>query len=468
MHKSYRLAVMFSALFATSGLVAPSFAQTLEETLIAAYERHPALDAARASVRSADEGVAQARGGTRPFVTGQLDLGASTGDGFFDVEGSNNQSAQIGLQQRIYDSGATPARIETARAAVESARALLQNTEQTVLLEAITAYSDVLRDIQFLSLARNNVRVIERELQAAKDRFQVGEVTRTDVAQAEARLAAAQSNLIASEGGLQRSRDAFIAAIGTEPKDLAPPPALPEVPANESVAQELARQNHPQIRAASEAVILTEFALENAKSAFGPTVDINGSLSSSRSEGQNNFGSGTTITDTNRLSLGLQMRLPIYSGGSNVSAMRQAQADLEEAQANLQDTARIVRQNVSAAMTGLAVARSSIAASRLEITATRIAFESVQEEALLGARTTLAVLDAEQDLLNAQTNLVSAERDEFVAIFTLLSAIGLLSVDQLGLDVDIYDPEDNFDAVQRAPFLDERTGGPFGRILGRF
>lgn len=456
-------AVAALSVFASFAL-SPAQAQTLEQTLVATYESHPALEAARAAVRASDEGVAQARTGQRPQVNATFDAGAQTGDGFVDFDGSNSQTLALSASQSLYNGGDTVAAIEAARAGVESSRASLASTEQTVLLEAITAYSDVLRDTQFVALSENNVRVIERELQAARDRFEVGEVTRTDVAQAEARLAAANSNLIASRGNLSRSEDAYQAAVGSRPIDLAPQPILPALPGSLDDAQELARQNHPQIRAATESVIAAEFNLERAQSGFGPTVGVTGSIGVTRSEGPGR--SNIDINNTERTSIGLNATLPLYRGGGTQSGARQAQANIEQAQANLQDVGRVIRQNVSSSFTALEVARSSIDASRQEITAARIAFEGVQEEATLGARTTLDVLDAEQSLLNAQSNLVSAERDEFVAAFTLLSAVGLLSVDHLGLDVEVYDPNENFEAVQSGS--SDSDVGILDRIRGRF
>ena len=439
----------------------PASAQTFEQTLISAYLNNPSLAASRASVRVTDEGVAQARSAQRPNVTLSAEAGLSTLDGFFDDEFRNNQSMTLSAGQTLYDGGAAIAGIESARAGVEVARAQLSATEQTVLLDAVTAYSDVRRDTQFLALAENNVLVIERELQAARDRFEVGEATRTDVAQAEARLAAARSNLIASEGALARSIDAYSAATSKPVTGLAPPPGLPALPAIEDEAQMIAQQNHPNIRAAREAVFASEFNLRSARTGFSPTVSASVSVSNTRVETP----AGSNITP--KTSVGLSASVPLYSGGRNVSLLRQRQAQLEQSMANLQDAGRIIRQQVAAAWSQLDVSRASITSSREQITAARVAFEGVQEEATLGARTMLEVLDAEQDLLNAQSNLVSAERDKYVAVYSLLSATGLLSVDQLGLDVKFYDPKENFDAVQRGPFFDGEAS-PLDRILGRF
>jgi outer membrane protein len=302
------------------------------------------------------------------------------------------------------------------------------------------------------------VRVITSQLQAARDRFEVGEVTRTDVAQARARLAAAQSNLVANEGALARSREAYIAAIGSAPEDLAPPPALPALPATLADAEGVALRTHPSVVAAQELVRVAEADVDRARAASRPTLTATAQIASS----------GTAQdTQTDTATVGLQASVPLYRGGALSSQIRQAQATLDQRNAELQDAGRQVRQNVASAWANLTVARSSIEASRQQITAARVAFEGVREEARLGARTTLEVLDGEQELLNAQSNLVSAERDEYVAVYSLLAAMGLLTVQHLGLEVEQYDPVENFNRVQSGPYSTSR-GDALDRILGRY
>ncbi|MGB0496818.1 MAG: TolC family outer membrane protein [Rubricella sp.] len=452
-----RLTAAFLAITLGGGSAAS--AQTLTEALERAYATSPALELSRAAVRAADEGVPQARAGARPNVTANARAGLASQDGIFGEEPLDSQSLSLNGSVRVFDGGATDASVNAAMAVVTQARADLAGTEQNVLLAAVTAYVDVLRDTQFVRLARNNVRVINSQLEAAQDRFEVGEVTRTDVAQARSRLAAARSNLVANEGALNRSREAYVAAIGDVPTELAPTPPLPALPTTLAEAEAMAMRMAPSLVAARQAVEEAEYGIELARAGFRPTVDVTGSVTSSSS----------VLDDTSDTAeIGISASVPLYRGGALSSAVRQAVARKEQAEAALQETARSVRRSVADAWSGLEVSRASIQASRERITAARIAFEGVREEARLGARTTLAVLDAEQELLDALTNLAAAERDEYVAAYQLLASVGLLNATHLGLAVDIYDPTRNYDAVQNGPFATGGRGEILDRILGRY
>ncbi|MEO1423987.1 MAG: TolC family outer membrane protein [Pseudomonadota bacterium] len=447
-----------SALALTAALsAAPVSAETLSETLIKAYEYHPSLNIARAQLRATDEGVAQARSGGRPRVSGRVQGSIQSAD---NLDGPPTDTSSFGVdgQWRIFDGGNVSAQVSSARASVDSARANLVTTEQGILIDAVTSYGDVRRDTQFVALARNNVRVISRQLSAARDRFEVGEVTRTDVAQASARLASAQSNLVANQGALERSRQAYIAAVGEAPGELAPPPPLPDLPDTLEESEVIAMRMHPSIIGAQATVAAAEFSLDAAKAGYSPTVDLTGTVEQNAS---------ALDRSENVASAGVLLEVPLYNGGALSSGVRSAIATVDQRKGELQDAARVVRQNLASAWSNFEVAAASITASRQEIRAARIAFEGVSEEARLGSRTTLDVLDAEQDLLDAQSNLVSAERDQYVAAYSLLQAMGLLTVDHLGLDVDSYDPEANFNAVQGGPY-DAKRNETINRILGRF
>ncbi|WP_185802987.1 TolC family outer membrane protein [Pontivivens nitratireducens] len=442
-------------------------AETLTDALVQAYNNSPTLDVARAGLRATDERVPQARAGLRPSVSATARATVATSnDRFFGGRDDLADSETVGLNGSwtIFDGGQTAAAVDAALATVSSARAQLTVQEQSVLLDTVTAYLNVRRDLQFVSLAQNNVRVISRQLQAASDRFEVGEVTRTDVSQARARLAAAQTNLVSNQGALERSRDAYTAVVGVAPSNLAPPPTLPELPSSESEALAIANANHPLLLARRAQVRAAEFAVTQARANFRPSVELNGNVSY-----------GNTFDDvvgggqvSNRSSqIGASVVMPLYQGGALSSAVRQQVAQLEQAQAELNDTARLIQQQVSVAWTNFGVAGSQIRSSRQQITAARVAFEGIVEEARLGARTTLDVLDTEQDLLNAQSDLVSAQRDEYVAAYTLLSAMGLMTVEHLGLPVDAYDPNVYFEAVEDGPFAPNR-GAVLDRVLGRY
>ncbi|RED12991.1 TolC family outer membrane protein [Pontivivens insulae] len=461
------LKTTLSAIALTIGLGGAASAETLTDTLVMAYNNSPALDVARAALRAIDEGVPQARSGLRPNLSASASATLTTSnDRFFAGSRDIGDQESLGISGSwtIFDGGATDASVNAALANVNAQRAQLLASEQTVLLDAVTAYLDVRRDLRFVSLGANNVRVINRQLDAAEDRFEVGEVTRTDVAQARARLAAARSSLVANQGALDRSREAYLAAVGVAPSDLAPPPPLPELPESQAAAEAMAMSTHPLLATRQAQVRAAEYAVDRARAAFRPSVALNGGATLG-----NTFDSrqGQGQVSTRQTQVGASVSLPLYRGGALSSAVRQAVAQQEQAQASLQDAGRQIRQSVGLAWANLRVARASITSSRQQITAARVAFEGIVEEARLGARTTLDVLDTEQELLNAQSSLVAAQRDEAVAAYSLLSAMGLLTVDHLGLPVDQYDPAAYFDAVEDGPFARDRQE-VLNRILGRY
>ncbi len=438
-----------AALLAAALACAPAAAQaeTLTDTLVAAYRNSNLLDQQRAVVRAADEDVAQAVSALRPVIG----LTSTTTDtSRTDMDSTLALTAEL----LLYDGGASRLAIAAAREGVLGTRAALVGEEQTVLLDAVTAYMDYRRDVQALDVAQNNVRVIERELEAARDRFDVGEITRTDVSQAEARMAEARSNLAVRRGNVEVSRAAFNLAVGRFPGDLAPPPPEPALPATLDGATQLARERAPSIREVQHLVRAAELNVERAKSATQPSVRLGGSVDYSARE--NAFG------DRDSASARLSINVPIYQGGRLSSLYRQAVANAESARARLLYTASLTDSQVARAWAALQVARASIVAREQQIRAAQLAFDGVQEEATLGARTTLDVLDAEQELLDARVLLLEAERTEYVAVYALLSTMGLLTADHLGLDVPRYDPSANFLAVGDAPAV-----SPLGDRLDR-
>ncbi|MEO1000167.1 MAG: TolC family outer membrane protein, partial [Pseudomonadota bacterium] len=415
-----------------------------------------------ASVRAADEGVAISRAALRPQIG--ANAGASVADESDGLGASTSVSGSIDGTLLIYDGGATFAATDAAQANVLAARESLRLTEQDVLLATVTAYNDILASIRFVELSRSNVRVLTEELQAAQDRFEVGEVTRTDVAQARARVEAARAELAANTGILAIAREAFLAVVGEPAVDLAPPPPIPPLPATREEAETIAMRRHPALGAARFAEQAATFEVAEARAAFRPNVSLTGSVGVGRTSSEIGLPGGSTRVTSSEadVSAGIVASVPIYTGGANSAGVRLAIANVEAAKSDLQDTARTIRQLVGNAWAELRVARASIQASREGIRAARIAFEGVREEALLGARTTLDVLDAEEELLEAQVTLADAERDEYVAAYELLSAMGLLSVAHLGLSVEEYDPTVNYDRVQGGP-----VGGFDGSVVDR-
>lgn len=435
---------------------APAEAETLADALAKAYANSPRLAAQRAALRALDERETSTRAEALGEVGASASYGLETQDGGAAFGGRTRRDGDpfsLGISGSIpiYDGGQIANATSAAEQAVAGGRADLDTVEQLVLFDAVTAYEDVRRDLQLVEVARTNVRVISEQLRAAQDRFEVGEVTRTDVSQAEARLAAARSTLAAVIGQLARSRQAYLVAVGEPPEDLQPPPPLPPLPESEADALALAEATHPRLVAGRAAVREAEFRVKQAIGAGLPNVELEGSAA----YGDKSVfidGSSRGNGDFNTAAVGLRATLPLWTGGRISSGVRQAQAGVSAAQANLHQTAREIRQNVSDAWSSLAVSRMSITAAREQIRAAQIAFEGVREEALLGARTTLDVLNADQELQQARAELIRALRDEYVAGYGLLAAVGSLSVAHLGLDVERYDPDAYRQSIAESPF----------------
>ncbi len=435
-----------------------SIADTLSDALISAYQTSPTLKINRAALRAADEGVVQAGASGRPQLT------ASGAVAFSDASNATRDytdtiRTQLDASLVLYDGGQTEAAVHAARANVAAARSSLVSVEQGILLNAITAYVDVRRDGRFVSLADNNVGVIRQQVEAAKDRFEVGEVTRTDVSQADARLASARSNLATNRGALERSGQAYQLAVGMPPSNLAPPPALPNLPATLERAQRIASVEHPAIKSAQFSMAAAEYDVLRAKGAKKPRVSLGANVT---------YGINTQVYGDDVLSgsVSLSGNMPLIDGGTNNSLVRQAYSVLDRRKAELQDAARSVEQDTAISWANLNVARASIRSSRQQIRAARIAFDGIQEEAKLGARTTLDVLDAEQEVLNAESGLAAAQRDEYVAAYNLVASMGLLTTEYLKLGIEPYDPNVYYQSVNNKPLT--REGTALGRINDRW
>ncbi|MEM9750209.1 MAG: TolC family outer membrane protein [Pseudomonadota bacterium] len=432
---------------------APAAADTLRDSLIAAYETNPVLKSERANLRATDEQAAQARAqgriqinasGSYEYADSEFKAGAVPNRPFA-IAGEQQEetfSRQITAEQPVFRGFRTLNAKRQADAAIDAGRANLLSVEQQVLLDGVTAYMDVLRDEAVVSLRENNVAVLDRQRQASKDRFEVGEVTRTDVAQAEARLAGAKAELIAARANLQVSRAAFRRVIGNPPGTLSPPPPLPELPETEEAAQAVADQLNPVILTARATEVSSRRAVDVAKGALLPTLSAR--VEWSRAEEQV---LANSVSD--RTALIGQLSVPIFQGGVNHSNVRQAKQQNSRDRMQIVAADRDVEEQVRNAWENLAAARAAILSSKEQVRANEIAFEGVEQEAQVGSRTTLDVLDAEQELLDSRVQLVQVERDEYVAGFALVSAIGGLTAGGLGLDVDLYDPTRNTQRAKR-------------------
>lgn len=429
----------------------PAAGQTLREALAMAYANNPALQAARARLRATDENVPQALSGWRPTVTLQGQMGYADGTQTSalssagtrlrtDVE-RNPLSGSATFTQPVYRGGRTVAATRRAENQVLAERANLLATEQTVLLESINSYANVIRDQEVLRLTQNNVRVLERQLQAARDRFRVGEITRTDVAQAEARLERARSERARADGDLQVSRAVYARLIGEAPRALVPPPPIRAVAASADEAAQLAEGNNPNVLRAR---FDEQAAIHNVDVIFGellPTASVQGSTF------RNDDSSIRDTRSTGSQILGV-LSVPLYQGGQEHARVRQAKQEAQRARDAFNDVRRQSVENARRAWGTLQSAKAELDARSAQIRANEIALDGVQREALVGSRTTLDVLNAEQELLDARTALVRATREYLIASYGLAASAGRLTARDLALPVQIYDPLENYNAVR--------------------
>ena len=431
-------------------------ADTLEWALVQAYQNNPSLNAQRSSLRATDENVPQALSGYRP----KLSLTATGGYNYqnatsiFPLAGVliNSPFAQNFYSRTIGASGTytlfngfqTANRTRQAESQVDAARETLRVTEQQVLLDAATAYMNLLRDAAVLDLQRRNVEVLTEQLKQTRDRFNVGEVTRTDVAQAESRLAAGRSQLLAAQSQYITSRANYRRVIGVEPGNLAPGTPVdrlsPSVLAK-AIAQGQAQS--PSVLAAAYGVDVAELAVKVSEGALYPNLTLTGSVL----QGQ------TPAFEVNRLtqlSAVAQLSVPIYQGGGEYSAVRQSKETLGQQRLNLDVNRDQARATVVQSWGQLDAAKAQVESTTAQVNAAEIALNGVREEARVGQRTTLDVLNAQQELVNARVALVTAQHDRVVASYTLLASVGALSMQRLGLNVQVYDPMVHYQQVRDA------------------
>lgn len=454
-----------AALMATTPLSALS-AETLQDALASAYASNPQLTAQRAIVRQLDEGVAQAVAGGRPSITGTVALNQDfKGIGNLNSEGrSLNANADFSLP--VFSGGRVRNSIRAAEERVQAGRQDLRTVENQVFTDVVTAYMDVLRDQSVVELNQNQVKVLEEQLRASRDRFEVGDLTRTDVAQSEARLATAQANLTAALGQLTFSREAYRRVVGRAPGTLEPPPPLPSLPGTAEQAVDLAVANNPASLAARREVEATRYDVGVARAGRLPTVAATTGIRYSDALGTLDqsipgLPVGTDDNDTSQTA-GVRVSVPLYQSGAVASRVRQAQARRSQALEQSVQTERVVVANARNAFEGVQTSRATIQSAEVAVRANELALEGTRQENLVGSRNVLDVLNAEQELLNSRVSLVRARRDEYVAGFQLLAAIGRAEAEDLNLQGPLYDPNVNYRRVRNSwsDWADDETPRP--------
>lgn len=427
--------------------------ESLKEALAAAYENNPQLMAQRAALRAVDESVSQANAGFLPSVNGSVALrrGAQTFDASASGQGIANQdinddSYSVTVNQNIFRGFQDRSARKQAVRNVKAGRAQLSNVEQQVLLGAVTAYMNVLRDEAVVELNINNIQVLERQLQASRDRFRVGEVTRTDVAQSEARLEGAKSTLLTAEATLAASRAEYQRVIGRAPATLETPDSKPVLPESLDAAVEVAIADSPNVNAARYNEQAAQYSIKQAKGNLLPSVDV--VYRRLHNEGLQNVGPQAFPTVFDQSQVTVQLTVPIYNGGQRHSSIRQAKQIRSQRMMEIYQAERVAQETALVAWNNYRAAQGQIQSNEAQVRANEIALEGVRQEAYVGSRTTLDVLNAEQELLNSRVLLVRAQRDEAVAAYSLVSAVGGLTAQGLGLGVDLYDAAGYYNKVQ--------------------
>lgn len=441
------------ALVATAGVMltdeAAAQSRTLQDALSAAYSNNPTLQAARAQLRATDEGVPQALAGWRPTVVlstsaGYADGSYQTRQGGFAQKSRNNRdvfSGQATVTQPLYRGGATQAGTRAADNKVFAQRARLLATEQQLFSDTVNSYVSVIQQQQVLQLNINNEQVLARQLQATQDRFRVGEITRTDVAQAEAALSGARATRETSQGNLQTARGNYRRYVGELPDQLVEPQPIKQPVHSQQEAVQLASNNNPNVIAALFDDAASRDNVDIQFAALMPQVSLQAQAARSDNStlvGQRVIGGQVVVNAS----------VPIYQGGSEYSRVRQARQQEQQSRKTVDDIRRQVVQQATQAWETLVAARSTIDSTKAQIRANQIALEGVQREAIVGSRTTLDVLNAEQALLNSRVTLVTNLSNLITASYTLTASLGRLSARDLNLNVPLYDETAYYAAVR--------------------
>ncbi len=427
-------------------------AETIGGALVKAYLNNPDINSQRAAVRQTDETVPEANAGYLPKISAIGNAGVAHFNGneiipespeFRFATGYRPREYGVQASENIFDGYQTINKIRSAESQVMGAREQLRNTEQNTLLSGVTAYMDVLRDTALLELQRNNVLVLQEQLRETRDRFTVGEVTRTDVAQAEASLSSSQATELSAEATLQASVARYRQTIGDEPKMLAPvKPLMKPLPKRLPEAISISQVEHPAITAQEHGVDAALLSIKIAEGALYPSISLTAeavqSFDVNSIPGQRAF-IGQLLG---------QITIPVYQGGAEYASVRQSKESLSVQELKADSTRDQIRQNVVSAWGLNQASVGVVRAARAAVAANEVALAGVREEAKVGQRTTLDVLNAQQALLNARVQLVSAEHDQVVNSYSLLSTIGRLNVPTLGLAVAEYDPRVHYDQVK--------------------
>ncbi len=454
----YRLARRAKAVLGAMAIVlavgSGAQAETIGGALVKAYFNNPDINSQRAAVRASDEGLPQANAGYLPTVSATANGGPNQAYGVPSLFGGSSdvltypRGYGATVSETLFNGNKTFNTVRKAESTVLGQREMLRYTEENTLLNALTYYMNVMRDAATLDLNKSNVEVLKEQLRQTKDRFNVGEVTRTDVAQSESALAQAQANYLLAENTLQGSIASYRQTIGDQPKRLAPVTPVPRLlPTTLADAVAISQVENPAITAYLHGIDVALLNVKINEAALYPTLSVQGSLQKSFDP----LGQTGGVKELNASLMG-QLTIPIYDGGATFSSIRQAKEQVSQQELSTDSQREKVRQAVVAAWFANLNAPAVVRAAKAQVQAAEIALEGVREEAKVGQRTTLDVLNAEQTLLQARVTLVDAQHDQVVYSYTLLFNIGRLTVRSLGLGVAEYDPRVHFNQVKAKQF----------------
>ncbi|GAB0115588.1 TolC family outer membrane protein [Acidisoma sp. C75] len=447
----------------------PASAQTLKQAFAAAYANNPTLQAERANLRATDEYVPQALSGWKPTVTVQGSAGYTQGNlstaaqSFLgtsaNVTTSENRdlaSVQGTITENIYNGGGTRAAVAQAKAKVQAERANLINIEQQVFQNVVSAYVGVIQDQQLLSLAINNANVLKEQLKATQDRFAVGEITRTDVAQSESALAQAEAEVQTAQGNLKSAEATFVAVIGLRPQHLTPPQPLSLPVQTKAEVEALAAHNNPSVVQAQFTQAAAADNVDVAWSKLMPQLSLQGVIYKDINQAQRDYVQNGAEVLAN-------LTVPIYQGGTEYATIRQAVQQREYARQQFELQRRTAVQNAEQYWETLVATRATITSTRAEIAANQIALDGTEREAIVGSRTTLDVLNAQQLLLQSEVTLVQNLANLVIASYNVAAATGRFTARDIGLNVPMYDDNAYYNAVKNAWF---GTGDPTANTPG--
>lgn len=446
---SFRKALLAAAVFPLLiAAAAPAGAESLKGALAKAYANNPDLNAARAALRATDENVTIAKAGYRPQVGASVSGSVTRQSDFSNdlLDSETYRSGQIGLSvtQVIFDGFQTLSRIRSAESGVFAGQENVKANEIQILLSAVQAYADIARDQQVVAIRKQNLAFLNEQLSASRTRLDVGEGTRTDVSQAEAQLAAGKALLAAAVAQLKISRATYVQIVGDTPENISQPaPASSGLPRSLDSAVQVAITEHPSVKAALHAVDAAGYQVDEAQGTLLPGVVLKGSYGRSGSDA-----TGSTGIDLNTGTISAQVTIPIYQGGAEYGRIRQAKENLGAQQIRVDSARAQIQQMVVAAYAQLEAAQAAISANQQQLKAAKLALDGVMEERNVGQATTLDVLNAQQQVLNAKESLAQSGRNAVVSSYSALAAMGRLTVADQGLQVAEYRANDHYEAVK--------------------